>query len=102
MRRASHQYVRRLECRLETFLLQVLDMLLDRGLNLVLVVIDRISAGGPPAESDLVYVHDDEASAVPREALGERERLLRSARAVSRPDDHLEHSYFPSFRLLAR
>ena len=37
-----------------------------------------------------------------RQALRERERPLGSARAVSRPDDHLEHFLPPSVRLLAR
>jgi hypothetical protein len=53
------------------FLLQVLDLLPDRGLDLVLIEIDRKSA--PLADCELVYVHDDEPSAVSlREALGER------------------------------
>jgi hypothetical protein len=57
MCRASHPYPRRLENHIETFPLQVLDLLPDRGLDLGFVDIDRISntSAGP----ELVYVHDD-------------------------------------------
>ena len=52
MRRASCHHVRQLELRLETFLLQVLDLLPDRGLDLVLVDFDRICAA-PTGTADL-------------------------------------------------
>src|SRR5262245_20607672 len=100
MRRATRRYVRQLERCVETFLLKVLDLLPDRSLDLVLIENDW---SGGPAERELVYVHDDEPGSVSlREALGERERLLSSARAVCRPDDHLEHHYLHSVRQRAR
>ena len=53
MCRASGHHVRQLERRVESFPLQVLDLLPDRGLDLVLIQIDRT---GGPACRELVYV----------------------------------------------
>jgi hypothetical protein len=75
MRRASYRHPRRLESRIETFPLQVLDMVPNRGQDFGPVDVNRICTA--PADPELVYVHDDEPGAVSlREALGVRERLL--------------------------
>jgi hypothetical protein len=67
MRRTSCHHLPQLEGRVETFLLQLLDLLPDRGLDLVLFDIDR---SGGPARYELVYVDDDEPGSVSlREAL---------------------------------
>jgi hypothetical protein len=74
MRRTSRHHFRHFEFHVETFLPQVLDMLSERGLDLVLVDVDR---AGTPAGHDLVYMDDDEPSTVSlREVLGEWERAL--------------------------
>jgi hypothetical protein len=99
MRHTSCHHLPQLEGRVETFLLQLLDLLPDRGLDLVLFDIDR---SGGPARDELVYVDDDEPGSVSlREALAYGSACA-AALEPSRPDDHLEHCYLPSVRLLAR
>src|SRR5262245_1076767 len=81
-----HNHIRRVSCRrlrqldvcVETFLLQVLDLLADRGLYLVLIA-DRISTCGRSTR-DLIYVDQDEPGSIRlRETLGVSECLLGPA-----------------------
>jgi hypothetical protein len=74
VRRASCRHIRQLERRVETFLLQVLHLVPDRGLNFVL------DAPQAARARELVYVHDDEPGTVSlREALEEGNRLVSFA-----------------------
>src|SRR5262245_27103708 len=73
LRCASRHHFSYLERGTETLLLQVRDLLPERGLDLVLVEMDRT---GTPTNHDLFSVNDNEPSTISlRQILGERKRL---------------------------